>query len=57
MPQTSWLVKAKLQFIIEPSSFKTLSGQYDIKSIIPISVDDSIIESCKKRIRIYIILP
>ena len=53
----AWLANAEPQFINEPSTFKKLSTQFKNENLIPIAIDDKILESYEELKRINIIFP
>ena len=53
----AWLANAEPQFIIEPTSFKKLSAKYKNGKLIPIALDEKILESYEELKRINIIFP
>lgn len=53
----AWLANAETHFINEPSSFKELSTRFKDEQLIPIAVDEKILESYEELRRINIILP
>jgi predicted RNase H-like HicB family nuclease len=53
----AWLANAETQFINEPSSFKALSTRFKGEQLIPIAVDEKILESYEELRRINIIFP
>jgi predicted RNase H-like HicB family nuclease len=53
----AWLANAETQFINEPSSFKELSTKFEGEQLIPIAVDEQILESYEELQRINIIFP
>jgi len=53
----AWLANAETQFVNEPSSFKELSAKFKGEQLIPIAVDEKILESYEELKRINIIFP
>ena len=53
----AWLANAEPQFINEPSSFKKLSIRFENEKLVPIAIDENILESYEELKRINIIFP
>jgi len=53
----AWLANAETQFVNEPSSFKELSTRFAGEQLIPIAVDEKILESYEELKRINVIFP
>lgn len=52
-----WLANAESKFIVQPSSFKELRKKYPNKKIIPIAIDEKILESYEELKRFNVIFP
>lgn len=53
----AWLANAEPQFVHEPSSFKDLSARFKGEQLVPIALDEKILESYEELKRINIIFP
>ncbi|MBD3385618.1 hypothetical protein GF407_11920 [candidate division KSB1 bacterium] len=53
----AWLANAEPQFVHKPSSFKKLSKKFSNEQIIPVALDEKILESYEELKRINIIFP
>ena len=53
----AWLANAEYQFIKEPSSFETLKDKYGKANLIPIALDEKIVESYEELKRFNVIFP
>jgi predicted RNase H-like HicB family nuclease len=53
----AWLANAEPQFINKPSSFKKLSIKFENEKLVPIAIDENILESYEELKRINIIFP
>lgn len=53
----AWLANAEAQFVKEPSSFRELSTRFEGEQLIPIAIDEKILESYEELKRINIIFP
>lgn len=53
----AWMANAESQFVAEPSSFIKLSTRYKNQQLIPIALDEKIVESYEELKRINIIFP
>lgn len=53
----AWLANAEQKFVQEPSSYKELVGKFAGAELIPIALDESILESYAQLTRINIIFP
>ena len=51
----AWLAHAEQKFIIEPTSYETLKKRFTKESIIPIAVDENILESYEELKRFNVI--
>ena len=53
----AWLANAEPEFVKEPSSYKKLSTRFKTEKLMPIALDERIIESYEELKRINIIFP
>ncbi|MBN1998028.1 type II toxin-antitoxin system HicB family antitoxin [candidate division KSB1 bacterium] len=53
----AWMANAESKFVKEPSSFKELSRKFKGVQLIPIALDENILESYEEMRRINIIFP
>lgn len=53
----AWLANAEPEFVKEPSSYKRLAAQYKTEKLMPIALDERILESYEELKRINIIFP
>ncbi len=53
----AWLANAESKFVHEPSSYKTLSARFTNAKLMPVALDQRILESYEELKRINIIFP